>query len=327
MNFDIFVGIVLLFYLVVGLARRALRSFFGLVLFVAYLLGIVYVYDISKVIFGNSDSLFILFKNLFFTLVLLFAAYLVILFIVSIIFSKIYKNSSVSGTTLFFSRIFSVIFSLINGVFFCVVMAYLLIFLLDIYGENFPFNRKWVENSKALFYTSKTIKYIPKEIYSKYKKPYTVLKVLLNPELRKNFIKTEVFKKMINIDGVRDSIKKLEQEKALKIKNPIEIVKNKNIVSILSNKKLYELLVSDLFYKTALGISNKSEGRTYLGKVLNSRSEEFSPNAVLYLKNGNVVKCKIVKRLDDRVIVQFGQEGIETVFFNDEIKKIVNIEN
>lgn len=227
------------------------------------------------------------------------------------------------------SKMISVFFSLLQGGLLACSMIVMIFIVIRVYGESLPFPKEWFEHSHVLKYSARYISQIPQEHYRKFDKVSTTLTALINTEAREAFIKTESFQeiqKIASVVSLAEKIASLQSEGKMEdMPASVKLLfKQAEMQDFFNDKELFSLLASPMFFGDAersIEVISKLE----LG-IPDVKIEDVIPDTVLILKNGSRVECLYVREDKDKVYVVFGQDGISTEFYKNEIEKILNIE-
>jgi hypothetical protein len=326
-NFDIYILIIIGFYLLLGLLRYALRSFAGLLLWTLYIAGFFFFaeyFDIYTKITGKEIvSLFDFFKALIIISSSYFVLYIIILILASWICRSYYKRrkGSMTAASKLVSKIFSMLFSLLQGVVTVAVIIGILAFAVDIMGTNLKIPDEWTKNSYVLEYQKYVFQYFPKQLSSRTERIESILVSLIKKEAREKFIKTAVFENFLNLPEVQQLSKQSSTSTDYRNINIKNITSNPLLKDFMASEKVFSLIKSDEFYQAA----RQSAGKLHQFTDISEKEEsKFEPDAVITLKNGNQMECRILKEDDKKIYVtsQYGKDLISTEFYRDEIKEI-----
>jgi hypothetical protein len=327
MNFDIYILIIIGFYLLLGLLRYALRSFLGLLFWTLYIVGFFFFdeyFDIYKKLTGKAIiSLFEFFKALVIISFSYFALYIIILIITSLISRSYYKRRKerMSSGSKVLSKLFSMFFSILQGLVTVVVIIGILAFTVEIMGTNFKVPDEWTRNSYVLKYQNYVFQYFPKQLSSKTEKLEIFLVAMIKKEAREKFTKTTTFDKLLNLPEVKQLSEQISSSPDFKDINIKSISSSPMLKAFMESEKVFDLISSEEFYQAA----KQSAGKLHKFTDMSEKEEsKFEPDAVITLKNGNQMECRILKEDKQKVYVtsQYGKDLINTEFYRDEIKEV-----
>ncbi|MBN1521214.1 MAG: hypothetical protein JW928_01670 [Candidatus Aureabacteria bacterium] len=329
MIFDIFILAVIIIYLLIGLLRLALRSFIGLVFFLLYLTGLYFLPEMIKIYQHEITTLMQFFRSF----LIVFGAYILVYFLLtligSVIASRYYKKrkESLKGPARTTSKMVSAFFALIQGgltAWFLVAATY---WVMNLLGEETPIKEEWVRNSRAMKYGLKPLSEVPEKYTEKFIKIDTIATAVVNPEARDKFLKSDSYKKLQELPSVVSLAERLEdqsQNKEIDSGSAFSLLEEKEVQDFLKDEDVFELASSAEFFEDAKVAATGVKRYEFIERE--PVPVAIEPNAIVYLKNGNQVECRIIDRDSEKIIVQFGQDGISTEFLRKEIERIEEFE-
>ena len=327
-NLDYIMIGVLSLYLLIGLSRYALRSFLGLIFSVLYIAAFFFMPEAVRAYQPEITTLKIFFKTIFIISFVYMLSYLFLLLVASFISSRYYKHrkDEMGAGGVAVSKLFSIIFSLLQGTATVWVLVIITIGMMNFLGSRFPLSQDRIKNTYSFRYTVQSLQYIPDAWKNKFSDLETIFSAVLNPKAKKKLVKTSAFQKFQNMPVVIEMAEKIMamQDKDELGGNPAALLNEPEIQNFINDEAVYEFLCSDDFLKAAKSSLGK---RKLYASPQDKARDDFTPNAILILVNGNRVECEIKREDSERIYadVLYGKDVMATEFYQDEIKRIIDI--